>query len=117
MQKKIDQFRIIPIILGLVLCTSLIGQAVAQNNTTAVHKLTPADAGILLNPNVNIIIVDPAIKNATPYQLFLVVDNEGKATWLNDINNADIATSEKKQAQDNMTKLWNKYPVKFTQCP
>lgn len=81
--------------LGIILCTSLIGQAVAQTNTTAAHTLVQVDTPVPVFADVHYIAVDQAIKNATPYWLFLVVDEEGKSTWLNDINNSTVSDSEK----------------------
>ncbi len=82
-------------------------------NTATIPTVTPVNIEELLLP-VHLILIDPTIQNATPYWLFLITDDEGKQTWMNSINNSNLSDKEKKQMLSNMTYLWDKYPVKFT---
>ena len=68
---------------------------------------------------VDIIVIDPAIKAATPYFFFLVLDGDGKKTYLENMD-ADIdilfATDPEKEAKKagmkaGLNAIWDKYPV------
>lgn len=68
---------------------------------------------------VEVIVIDPVIKAATPDYTFLVLENEGKATYLHDLK-ADFdllyAADPKKDANyaalaAKLNAIWDKYPV------
>ncbi|HEX2956133.1 MAG TPA: hypothetical protein VHO70_04860 [Chitinispirillaceae bacterium] len=114
MRIKSYKSSIISILFVLILCASAIDLSFAQSATNVEPVLSPTEAGIPLHPDVHFIVVDPAIKYATPYWLFLVTDDEGKATWLKDIDNCNVSDPEKERLKEDMHNLWEKYPVKFT---
>jgi hypothetical protein len=73
---------------------------------------------------VDIISIDPAIKDATPYYDLLILSDEGKNTWLEsidnlkfDTNNRNISEEFKNQLKTKLNGLWEKYPVAFVSSP
>ena len=68
---------------------------------------------------MDVINIDPSIKNATPYYYLLVLNNEGKQNYLKGIDavsvisdsNAPISPEDKAEIKKNLNSLWEKYPV------
>jgi hypothetical protein len=68
---------------------------------------------------VDVISIDPAIKAATPYDMFLILSADGKKTYLENIDtDIDIlfATDPKKEEKKaglvaRLNAIWEKYPV------
>lgn len=112
------------IIIGAVLLAAIVlvplvsagpGEAeqVIQKNDTAGHLL------------VDVIAIDPSVKNATPYYQFLMMSAEGKENQLNDLDTGidflyphdpqkDVLKTE---LREKMKEIWDKYPVIFEITP
>src|SRR4030043_914450 len=74
---------------------------------------------------VEILSIDPSIKDSTPYYTLLILSPEGKETRLNDVNlSIDFLYPGGPQKDvlkaglgRGMEKIWNKYPVVFETKP
>ncbi len=74
---------------------------------------------------VDVISIDPSIRDATPYDMFLILSPEGKENQLNDLDLAidflypgdpqkDVLKAE---LRGKMKDIWDKYPVVFETKP
>ena len=63
---------------------------------------------------VDVINIDPAVKNATPYYQLLILNAEGKQNLVNNIDSASsvvFTAGAKTSTKANLATLWKKYPV------
>lgn len=74
---------------------------------------------------VDIIVIDPAIKDATPDYFFLLLDDEGKETRLRDVAadidilypDENVREEMKARILPNLSRIWEKYPVVSVKTP
>jgi len=108
---------------GLILAALLFAPAAGAGAGEAKQVFPENDtAGYV---SVGIIVIDPAIKAASPDYNFLVLDGEGKANYLRDLStDIDILSATDPQKETRKTGLaarlnaiWDKYPVVYETKP
>ncbi len=68
---------------------------------------------------VNVIVIDPAIKSATPYYYFLTLNDEGKQNCLKDLDtlqatgdeNNTVSSENILTIRKKLVEIWNTYPI------
>ncbi len=72
--------KIASVVLVLVMLGSVVGPALAVN--TAKMKPIIATERLELHKNINIIKIDPALKNATPYWIIIAAGSMEKSRYV-----------------------------------
>ena len=119
-RKLLQKRSVLPVLL---LIAMVIIPAVSAG-TNEVKRVFPENdtAGYL---PVDVISIDPSIKEASPFYLFLILSPEGKETQLNDVERSidflypgdpqkDVLKAE---LRGDMKDIWDKYPVVFETKP
>ena len=104
---------LIVIALILVMAGSVVSSAMAVN--TVGMKPIIATERSELHKNINIVKVDPALKNATPYWIIIAAGSieKGRAATIKYIDSSTNLTKEEKVTLKKFVKeLWRKYRVK-----
>jgi len=103
----------IVMLLVLVVLGSIVSPVVAT--TTAKMKPIPTTKRTELHKNINIVKVDPEIKNATPHWIIIVAGSTEKgrsATFKYIDSSTNLTKEEKIQLKKFVKELWRKYHVK-----
>ncbi|MDD1702517.1 MAG: hypothetical protein LUQ31_06020 [Methanoregula sp.] len=113
--------------IGVMLLALLLAAMVIVPMVSATEQSVTPSAMVKVDPKtdtngfvaVDVINIDPAVKNATPYYQILILNDEGKQNLLKNIDSASSAvasdsmftTEAKSSMKANLTILWRKYPV------
>jgi len=113
--------------IGIVLLALLLAAMVMVPMVSAAETSSTSAQMIKVDPKtdtngfvaVDVINIDPTVKNVTPYYQILVLNDEGKQNLLNNIDSASnvvasdsmCTTEAKTSMKANLTNLWKKYPV------
>lgn len=105
--------RIANVLLVLVMLGSVVSPALAAN----IAKMKPmvVTERLELHKDVNIVKVDPTLKNETPYWIIIAAGGteKGRAATFKYIDSSKFLTKkEKAELKEFVKKLWKKYPVK-----
>ncbi len=117
MDNNVKLSKIMSVLLALLL-VAMVVIPVAGAGTEETKRVFPENdtAGYL---PVDVISIDPSIKDSTPYYHFLIMSSEGKENQLNDLDLAIdfLYTGDpqkealKAELREKMQDLWDKYPV------
>ncbi len=73
---------------------------------------------------VDVISIDPAINAATPFDMILIADAEGRQNLLvsidgmnYDTDGRNISQEARIQMKEDLMRIWEKYPVDFIRLP
>ncbi len=105
--------RTLAVLLVLVMLGSVASPAMATNTTKI--KPIPTTERIELHKNINIIKIDPALENATPYWIIIAAGSieKGRAATFKYIDSSTNLTKEEKiELKKFVKELWRKYHVK-----
>ncbi len=100
------------VLLVLIMLGSVVSPAMAVN--TAKMKPIIATERLELHKGINIIKIDPALKNATPYWIIIAAGSieKGRAATFKYIDSSKLLTKEEKaKLKEFMKELWKKYPI------
>jgi len=104
---------LVGVLLVLVMVGSVVSSAMAVN--TVGMKPIIATERSELHKNINIVKVDPALKNATPYWIIIVAGSTEKgrsATFKYIDSSTNLTKKEKAELKKFVKELWRKYRVK-----
>ena len=109
------------ILLALLLVAMTVVPMVSAAEQSALKPMIKVDPATDMQGyvSVDVINIDQAIKDATPYYGMLVLSDEGKKNYLKDLDtmsvtpgsNAVITSDIKTEIRKNLNALWKKYPV------
>ena len=109
---------LLALLLAAMIMVPMVSAAETSSTSTQMVKVDPKTdtLGFVI---VDVITIDPAVKNATPYYQILVLNDEGKQNLLNNIDSASsvvasdsmFTTEAKTSMKASLTNLWKKYPV------
>ncbi|ADC65374.1 conserved hypothetical protein [Ferroglobus placidus DSM 10642] len=105
--------RAVAVLLVLVMLGSVVSPAMGA--TTAKMKPIPTTERMELHKNINIIKIDPALENATPYWIIIAAGSmeKGRAVTFKYIDSSTSLTKEEKiELKKFVKELWKKYRVK-----
>ena len=106
--------------LSLLLILTLVGTmfvpVVSAKVESLDDKLVLLSEGDLtgLETEIELIQIDPKLKEATEYSWMIAVSDEEKKILLNYIDNSSLSVDDKEKMKQFMKKIWNKYPITFT---
>ena len=109
---------LLALLLAAMIMVPMVSAAETSSTSTQMVKVDPK-TDTLGFVAVDVITIDPAVKNATPYYQILVLNDEGKQNLLNNIDSASsvvasdsmFTTEAKTSMKASLTNLWKKYPV------
>ena len=109
---------LLALLLAAMIMVPMVSAAETSSTSTQMVKVDPK-TDTLGFVTVDVITIDPAVKNATPYYQILVLNDEGKQNLLNNIDSASsvvasdsmFTTEVKTSMKASLTNLWKKYPV------
>ncbi|MFO7966951.1 MAG: hypothetical protein R6U44_05070 [Archaeoglobaceae archaeon] len=106
--------KVVALLLVLAMLGTIVSPVMATDDAgNTKTKPIPAKEEDKPNKNAKILIVDQAIKEATPYWILLAASKKEQKVLFEYIDNCNLTEEETERMKEFMSEMWNEYPVKF----
>lgn len=105
--------RIVSVLLAVLLTLTAVMPVTAVESDEDKLVMLPVGDTTGLITDIDLIVIDPALKEITPYYSFIAVNDDEKKILCSYITNSYVSKDEKEAMHLFMEELWQKYPIKF----